>query len=160
VVVLLYLWSKEAPAEVTKAAGFKALADSDVNGRALQVFRDIFLRVYRAFNSPESLPSRLRPIESVEDITRREQTIRGIVGLNISPASPITAVVAKSLTMSMGFSRGISSSSVHKSAEPGSTLKGTLDQLEKISTGDLIDHTYTPFNARELMWKSSSTMLS
>ena len=159
--VMLYLWSKEAPDEVTKYAGFKILREEEVSPRVLQIFRDIVLRVYHAFNSPESQPNRLNPIESVDDILRRERLIRGIVGLHVEQQAGISLGVTLSRSLSMGFSALSNSSNAgFRSAEfPKGTLK-TLEELEKIPPLENIEHTYTPFHTRELMWKSSTNLVS
>ena len=159
--VMLYLWSKEAPADVVKAAGFKSLSEADVSTRALQVFRDIVLRVYRAFNSPDSIPSRLKPEESAEDIDRREQTMRGIVGVNPAIVPSSLGTLGRSMNLSsfrtFGASQALNTSNVSADAANASLLGSTrLMQIERLHREELVEHTYTPFNARELMWKPTN----
>lgn len=45
------------------------------------MFKEVVLRVWRASNSPDAIPSKLNPIESIEIMYQREMRIRDMVGL-------------------------------------------------------------------------------
>lgn len=160
--VMLYLWSKEAPEDLTRYAGFKILREEAVDPRSLQIFRDIVLRVYHAFNSPESQPSRLHPIETVDDINRRERIMRGIVGLHVESqtGSALGGTLARSFSVGLGALSSSISKPGGQSQELGKGTLKTLGELEKLPPTESSEHTYTPFHTRELMWKSTSNLFS
>ena len=51
------------------------------NIRALQVFRSVVLRLWRAFGSPHALPDKLNPFETDDETYRREMRIREMVSI-------------------------------------------------------------------------------
>ena len=59
------------------------------NQKATDVFREVVLRVWRASNSPDSLPDKLKPLETIEKLYEREMRIREMVGLNIPCFNPL-----------------------------------------------------------------------
>eukprot|EP01041_Mallomonas_annulata_P000616 gene616-1189_t len=95
-------------------------------------FRELVLRVWEAFCSPDAKPNRLRPVETIDAIYRREIVIRERVNLTQIPSSLLKTAQATQPT-----------------GEGGKTPAYASQEL-----------TYVPFNARELMWQSRNVLES
>jgi Ca2+-binding EF-hand superfamily protein len=157
--VMLYLWSKEGPTDMIRAAGMKCLAEGEVTAQALQIFRHIVLRVYRAFNSPDAQRSRLVMEETLEGINTREAVIRDLVGLTSTGASVTNLGGVSTSTFAVNTSTLSKSKSGVSLLSKSGDLTTLLNSTDRIHSS-LQEHTHTPFNARELMWRSSSGAFS
>eukprot|EP00981_Chlorochromonas_danica_P011048 scaffold3678_cov157-Ochromonas_danica.AAC.1 len=81
--VLMMLWKKEFPTELNGKT-YRDMTINDASSvRALQVFRNVMLRLWHAFGSPDAQPNKLLPDESEEDIIARELRIRELVGIAV-----------------------------------------------------------------------------
>lgn len=191
--VLFALWSKEAPAELCNRP-MEALTLADVaTPRVQQAFRDVVLRVYRAFSSPDAMPDKLNPIETAEHSYQRERVMRQLIGMpepgsvavsaqGIAPPSVATRIVTAAGGGSSkpagpaSAAPGMLSSSISRLSGVANTngingptqMAGTANMnasltgqgplgatqyapSTSIASAPLLDHLYTPFNARELV---------
>lgn len=113
--VLMLLWSRESPKTISTR-------DGKVSEDAIKVFRDVVLRVWRAFSTPSTQPSRIAATESVHAVYRREMKIRELLGIPL-PANSATVADPK-----------------------------TEAEKDKVITTLETSRDHTPFNVRELMW--------
>jgi len=114
--VLMLLWSRESPKTISTR-------DGKVSEDAIKVFRDVVLRVWRAFSTPSTQPSRIAATESVHAVYRREMKIRELLEIPLPANSAATVADPK-----------------------------TEGDKEKVITTLEMSRDHTPFNVRELMW--------
>jgi hypothetical protein len=69
--VLMSMWSKEAPLELMGKQGKEITVGLASTNRATELFKEVVLRVWRASNSPDAMPNKLRAVESIEDLYKR-----------------------------------------------------------------------------------------
>lgn len=159
--VLFALWSKEAPAATLRPTDTLTLSDI-LSTRAQQSFKEIVLRVYRAFSNPDAQPDKLSPVETLETIFDREKVIRGLLGLpepgqTFSSTTSSTASTGKSNPSSQGIAAPSTVGRIVSAVGATATLASSIRQFEDPAAASaaepapLVDHLYTPFNARELV---------
>ena len=136
--VLFALWAKEAP-----ALPIDSLSLADVQqAPVVHAFRSVVLRVYRAFSSPDAQPDRLNPYETAEDCYHRMAIIRSLIGMPSEPSNATTQGIATSSLLPFKTS---STSNASAAAAASAAVAASAEQVP------LIEHLYTPFNARELV---------
>lgn len=178
--VLLSLWSKQFPQELHGKTYDMMTADDISQIRPMQVFRNVVLAMWHACSSPTAMPNRLNPFETGEEILARELRIRDIVGLTpVPPANknnkkaPVpqkvedrgnneaaAKIVAKAAALEKKKSTSVT-------IVGGNIVQGSVADIAPKSlptTGiannvHVGEHLHTPFNARELLWKSGALEL-
>jgi hypothetical protein len=143
--VLMYLWPLEAPPSLFKKNMHQVTSNDLMQRKNLAAFREVVLRVYRAFNSPDAQPNPLNPIESASNVSRREQNVLNMVGLKMfnGVLFPISADMS-------GFNTG------QDIVKMGGIDVRALGQREDNQPGilrlvPLSDHLYSPFSTQELL---------
>jgi len=79
--VLLLMWKREFPKDLDGKAYKDMTVNDTSNIRALQVFRGVVLRLWRAYSSPHSMPDKLNPVETPDQVSKREMRIRELVNI-------------------------------------------------------------------------------
>ena len=131
--VFFQLWSLEGPKDIGLRPGETTSSNiENVNDKTKAVLRDIVLRLWRAYSSPEARPSRLDREESVDSMYRREVTLRELAGVQ----NPISATLRRSASKPSDI---LSASQLGKSA--------TLLNPQNVEQS----RGHTPFNTRELI---------
>jgi Ca2+-binding EF-hand superfamily protein len=96
--VLLLLWKREFPKDLNGKT-YKDMTVSDTsNIRALQVFRSVVLRLWRAFGSPHALPDKLTLFETDIETLQREMRIREMVAIPVDGAAAAAEAAKNTMT--------------------------------------------------------------
>ena len=113
------------------------------------------LRLWRAYSSPDALPDKLQPEESIEAEYARERRIRDMAGV---------PVVAQPQANQMGMMRmsqrnfpangAVLASSNNLATGQGGGVPMSPGMQQGAALADRAEENilHTPFNARELMW--------
>eukprot|EP00605_Chrysophyceae_sp_TOSAG23-4_P002649 GSChrysophyteH1.ASY1.ANO1.2925.1 assembled CDS len=146
--VLMYLWSLEAPPSLFKK-NLHQITSSDLMSRQiLSVFRQVVLRVWRAFSSPDARPNPLQPVESAKAVARRENNVLNMVGLKMYNGHlfPIAADLGKNL-----IARGGADIVRMGGIDVKSLISRNDKQPGILSLVPLSEHLYSPFSTQELV---------
>jgi hypothetical protein len=108
----MYMWSREAPVELVgtgkRGAPANRLYELTVgavtNPRAMDPFKEVVLRLWRASNSPDAQPSKLQAVETLDAIEARSLRMREIVGLP-KPGAPVMTSSLSSSMLNLGLRR-------------------------------------------------------
>ena len=172
--VLLLLWKADFPKDL-HGKTYKEMTVGDTsNVRALQTFRSIVLRLWRAYSSPNSLPDRFSAFESIDEIVRREIHIKTLVGINTGEKMEQLAkrkrVQDRQKEREQAkLTRAASKAAGGKKDETEVTIVGGIVVTDPVTTtpsaliggaspateGDAAEDTQplcTPFRTRELLW--------
>ena len=160
--VFFLLWSIEGIKEIgTKPNEVPGCKIENISLRAIEAFKNVVLKVWRAFSSPECQPNRFVDEETVEMINIRELRIRELAGLPPPVSTTVNGAVISS-----------ANNSKDRSAKGGTLLNSALDNKNvvlssntkaavpvvgattapKLTPEDIeISRSHTPFNTRELL---------
>lgn len=122
----------------------------------MDVFKEVVLRVWRASNSPDAIPDKLCPDESIEMLYIREMRIRDMLGL----PCPFGANGEKTLNLTCthsGLKAALGQSGTHTpGAAGGLGLRNSLNVSGSISLAGLFGRTST----RNLALENGDTVLN
>jgi hypothetical protein len=122
----------------------------------MDVFKEVVLRVWRASNSPDAIPDKLCPDESIEMLYVREMRIRDMLGL----PCPFGANGEKTLNLTgthSGLKAALGQSGTHTpGAAGGLGLRNSLNVSGSISLAGLFGRTST----RNLALENGDTVLN
>ena len=151
--VMMLLWAREAPQNIGTLTDVRNISVSEAtNPSVLKVFREVVLRVWRAYSSPEADKPKHIAVESYDDIIRRQDKLKEMIGMEAKPVPPPPSMlqstgskVASTIASGMGVKNS------------GDMLKSMIVDQNRVSLSEkpLLDHLYKPFHSRELMWDST-----
>ena len=141
--VLMLLWSKRAPDSIRGKRATAITIDNATDPAVLGVFRDVTLKLYRAFGYLDAQPSRLKPVESAAALEKRIERIREYVGIVSAPVP--------------GAAAGVMGSAAAAAAAKGGGPVGAAAAGTKPAQ-PAVPMLHTAFNAKELMWKSTDVL--
>jgi len=149
--VLMLLWAREAPANIGTLSDVRNISVQEAtNPSVLKLFREVVLRVWRAYNSPEAMKSKHIEIESYDESMKREDKLKEMIGMESKPV-PQPKTMLQSTGNKVATSLGVSGMGVAMSGMGVGMDQNRVSLKEK----PLLEHLYKPFNSRELFWDST-----
>ena len=161
--------SQPSTPATTSATAHAAGTKIKFSERATLVFRNIVLRVWKAYCVPESRQSRLKTTETLEETSRREILMRSIVEASLKVAAPpasatstmiasltggsvknapalsSTAGVPSSLSGTLGMNKGTG-------ASPAGPLNSAVQSQALVANKKTEELLSIPFNPFEFLW--------